>query len=115
MTDKTTADTTAAFELALREPADERYTLRLYVTGMTPRSLRAIENIKRLCETSLKGRYSLDVVDIYRHPELAGEAQVIAAPTLIKELPLPLRRIIGDLSDREKVLVGLDLKKQGGK
>jgi circadian clock protein KaiB len=112
MNDKTPADTTAAFELAVAHTDVERYTLRLYVTGMTPRSLRAIENIKRVCEVSLKDRYSLEVVDIYRQPELAGQAQIIAAPTLIKALPLPLRRIIGDLSDREKVLVGLDLKKR---
>jgi circadian clock protein KaiB len=110
--DKPPADVTAAFEQAVTENDVDRYSLRLYVTGMTPRSLRAIENIKRVCEQSLKDRYSLEVVDIYQHPELASSAQIIAAPTLIKDLPLPLRRIIGDLSDHEKVLVGLDLNKQ---
>ncbi len=112
MSDETPRDAAPDFELSLRGGSDARYTLRLYVTGMTPRSLRAIENIKRVCEQSLKDRYSLEVVDIYLHPELASSAQIIAAPTLIKDLPLPLRRIIGDLSDREKVLVGLDLKRQ---
>ena len=105
-------DTGAALERAAAGRSRECYTLRLFVTGMTPRSLRAIENIKRVCEQALKDRYSLEVVDIYQHPELASSAQIIAAPTLIKDLPLPLRRIIGDLSDHEKVLVGLDLKKQ---
>ena len=112
MSAKTPPDASADFERALEDSSGARYTLRLYVTGMTPRSLRAVENIKRVCEESLKDRYALEVIDIYRHPELAGQAQIIAAPTLIKELPLPLRRIIGDLSDHEKVLVGLDLKKQ---
>ena len=111
MSDEAPFDAASDFEAALQEVPAARYTLRLYVTGMTPRSLRAIENIKRVCEASLKDRYCLEVIDIYQHPELAGRAQIIAAPTLIKELPLPLRRIIGDLSDREKVLVGLDLNK----
>ena len=112
MSDKIPVNAKADFEMAVADAADAHYTLRLYVTGMTPRSLRAIENIKRVCEQSLKDRYSLEVIDIYQQPELAKGAQIIAAPTLIKDLPLPLRRIIGDLSDRDKVLVGLDIKKQ---
>ncbi len=112
MSTRTPSDAGSDFERAASEGSHERYTLRLFVTGMTPRSLRAIENIKRVCEHSLKDRYSLEVVDIYQHPELASSAQIIAAPTLIKDLPLPLRRIIGDLSDQDKVLVGLDLKRQ---
>jgi circadian clock protein KaiB len=88
----------------------ERYVLRLYVTGSTPRSTRAIENMRRICETKLDGSYDLEVIDIYQDPEASREAQIIAAPTLIKLLPLPLRRIIGDLSDSEKVLAGLDLR-----
>jgi circadian clock protein KaiB len=84
--------------------------LRLYVTGMTPRSARAIESIRALCEQHLQGHYSLQVVDIYQHPQLTRREQIIAAPTLIKQLPLPLRRMVGDLSDRERVLFGLDLR-----
>jgi circadian clock protein KaiB len=91
-------------------PAKPRYVLRLYVTGLTPRSLRAITNIKEICEEHLKGRYDLQVIDIYQQPVLARGEQIIAVPTLIKKLPPPLRRIIGDLSDRERVLIGLDLK-----
>lgn len=86
------------------------YTLRLYVTGMTPNSARAISNIKNICEEHLKGRYDLEVIDLYQHPGLAKGEQIIAAPTLIRKLPLPLRRIIGDMSSTERVLVGLDLK-----
>jgi circadian clock protein KaiB len=85
------------------------YVLKLYVTGQTPRSTRAIENMRRICETHLKGRYDLEVIDIYERPEAVREQQIIAAPTLVRLLPEPLRRVIGDLSDRERVLAGLDL------
>jgi circadian clock protein KaiB len=91
-------------------PPRPQYVLRLYVTGLTPRSVRAITNIKEICEEHLKGRYDLQVIDIYQQPVLARGEQIIAVPTLIKKLPPPLRRIIGDLSDRERVLIGLDLK-----
>ncbi len=87
----------------------ERYVLRLYVTGMTPRSARAIENLRAFCEKHLAGRYELQVIDIYQQPELARTEQLVAAPTLIKKLPLPLRRLIGDMSDEERILVGLDI------
>jgi len=87
-----------------------RYVLRLYIAGVSLRSSHAIENIKKICEEHLKGRYELEVIDIYQHPELAERAQVIAVPTLIKKLPPPLRKFIGDLNDTEKILVGLDLK-----
>ena len=87
------------------------YLLRLYVTGVTPNSVRALENIKRICEEHLHGRYQLEVIDLYQQPELAEGEQIIAAPTLIKQLPLPLRRIIGDMSSQERVLVGLDLRR----
>ncbi len=87
-----------------------RYVLRLYVAGMTARSARAISNIKQICEEHLKGRYDLQVIDIYQQPVLAQGEQIIAVPTLIKKLPPPLRRIIGDLSDRERVLIGLDVR-----
>ena len=101
---------TAAFEQSCAKPGRPRYVLRLYVTGMTPRSTRAIASVKEICEEHLKGRYDLQVIDIYQQPVLAEGDQIIAVPTLIKKLPAPLRRIIGDLSDRERVLIGLDLK-----
>lgn len=88
---------------------NERYVLRLYVTGMSPRSITAIENIRRICEEHLRGRYELEVIDIYQHPEAAKEAQLLAAPTMIKQLPAPLRRFVGDMSDEEKILAGLDV------
>ena len=91
-------------------PAEGGYILRLYVTGMTMRSARAIENLRTICEERLAGRYQLEVIDIYQQPELAGREQIVAAPTLVKSLPLPLRRIIGDMSDRDRVLIGLDLR-----
>ncbi len=98
-------------EESLEETADKRkkqkYILRLYVSGMTNRSTRAIENIRKLCEEHLKGRYELEIVDLYQHPEKARTEQVIAAPTLVKELPLPLRRFIGDLSDADRIIIGL--------
>jgi len=87
-----------------------RYVLRLYVTGMTERSARAISSIRAVCDEHLKGRYRLQVVDLYARPHLTRREQIIAAPTLIKHLPLPLRRMVGDLSDRDRVLFGLDLR-----
>jgi len=102
---------TAASEQSLAKPPSRpRYVLRLYVAGMTPRSTRAIANIKEICEEHLKGLYALQVIDLYQQPVLAKGDQIIAVPTLIRKLPVPLRRIIGDLSDRERVLVGLDIK-----
>lgn len=89
---------------------DEKYHLRLYVTGSTPKSIRAITNVKRLCEAHLKGRYTLEVVDIYQQPGLAKGEQIIAAPTLIKRLPLPLRKFIGDMTNTDRILLGLDLR-----
>ena len=87
-----------------------RYLLRLYITGSSPRSTRAVANVKRICEEHLKGRYDLEVIDIYQQPVLAAGEQVIAAPTLIKKLPEPLRRLIGDMSNTDQVLFGLDLR-----
>ncbi len=98
------------FARSLEKSGDQHYTLRLFVTGTTSKSMRAIENIKEICEEHLKGRYDLEVVDIFQKPELAQTENIIAAPTLIKKLPLPLRKWIGDLADREKILVGLDLR-----
>ena len=102
---------TQAFERSQVDSQDKQYVLRLYVTGTTPQSLRAIANVKKLCEEYLKGRYQMEVVDLYQQPQLAQGEQIIATPTLIKKLPLPLRRIIGDMSKTERVLVGLDLLK----
>ena len=89
-----------------------KYLLRLYVTGTTGRSVRAIQNVRRICEEHLKGLYDLEVVDIYKNLPLARGDQIIAAPTLIKRLPAPLRRLIGDMSDEQRVLVGLDIRPQ---
>lgn len=91
-------------------PAEGRHVLRLFVTGATPRSVRAIENLREVLESELPGRYDLEVIDIYQHPEAASEHQVIAAPTLVKLFPEPVRRIIGDLSDVERVLRGLGIE-----
>ena len=87
-----------------------KYLLRLYVTGTTGRSVRAIQNVRRICDEHLQGLYDLEVVDIYKNLPLARGDQIIAAPTLIKRLPAPLRRLIGDMSDEQRVLVGLDIR-----
>lgn len=112
MTDENDSDSYDDFEQALKEIEDGFYLLRLYVTGSTPKSTRSIQNIKTICEKHLQGRYELEVIDIYQQPELARDDQILAAPTLIKKLPLPLRRMIGDLSSEERVLVGLNLIKK---
>lgn len=95
--------------------ASAHYVLRLYITGTTPQSTRAILNIRKICEEHLEGRYKLEVVDISQHPTLAIGEQIIAAPTLIKKLPLPLRRFIGDMSQTERILLGLDLREAATK
>ncbi len=89
-----------------------RYILKLYIAGQSPKSVNAIVNIKKICEENLRGRYELDVIDLYQQPQLAQGEQIIAIPTLIRKLPPPLRRIIGDLSDTEKVLMGLEIRKK---
>lgn len=88
----------------------ERVELRLYVVGQTPKSIRAIVNLKAICENHLKGRYSIDVIDLLEKPQLARGDQIVAIPSLVRKLPLPVRKIIGDLSNSERVLVGLDLQ-----
>ncbi|MCX6927844.1 MAG: circadian clock KaiB family protein [Verrucomicrobia bacterium] len=100
----------AALEKAAAAKPTERYVLRLYIAGMTPRSTLAVENIRKICEEHLEGRYDLEVIDIYQQPTLAEGEQIIAAPTLVKKLPLPLRRFIGDMSNTERILVGMDLR-----
>lgn len=97
-------------ELTISKQQKDKYILRLYVTGSTSRSVLAITNLKKICREYLEGRYELEVIDLFQHPGLALDEQIIAAPTLIKQLPLPFRRIIGDMSNKEKVLLGLDLK-----
>ncbi|HYV12573.1 MAG TPA: circadian clock KaiB family protein [Pyrinomonadaceae bacterium] len=105
--------TTESFEEAIKGGALKRarYILRLYVTGSTGRSLQAVYNLKKICEQHLPD-YDLEVIDIYKDPEAAREAQVIAAPTLVKKLPLPIRKFVGDLSNTQKILVGLDIYKR---
>lgn len=95
--------------MKLSELKRGKYILRLYITGASSRSATALKNLKKICEEYLEGRYELEVIDLYQHPVLAKDEQIIAAPTLIKKLPLPFRRIIGDMSDKDKVLTGLDL------
>jgi circadian clock protein KaiB len=94
-----------------KEPVLGRYLLKLYVTGKSPRAKTAIENLRRICEEELGGVYELEVIDVLERPELAEEDKILATPTLIKQLPPPLRRVIGDLSNKEKVLVGLDVQR----
>ena len=101
---------TEELEKASASRDSEKYVLRLYVTGLTPKSTLAISNVRKLCKTHLADRYELKVIDIYQQPKLATGEQILATPTLIKKLPLPLRKLIGDMSDTERFLVGIDLK-----
>ena len=103
---------TKEFEEAVAASGRGRYVLKLYVTGSTLRSAKAIASLKKVCEEHLKGRYDLEVIDIYQQPTLAKGEQIIAAPTLVKKLPLPLRKFIGDMSDVDKILLGLDLRQK---
>jgi len=103
-------DSAAQCKKKLREKGKEKYLLRLYVAGMTTKSKRAIQSINQICEEHLKDRCELEVIDVFRHPVLAKGEQIIATPTLIKKLPFPLRKFIGDMSDTERILVGLDLR-----
>ena len=106
---------TRAFERALAaKPFAPHYCLRLFISGTTPRSARAIQNIRKLCEERLHGRYDLEVIDVYQHPEYVRPEQILVTPTLVKKLPLPFRKIIGDLSDTERVLVAMDLTSRDG-
>ncbi len=102
------------FERAIAESPDAHFVLRLYVSGMTPRSRQAIDNIRKLCEEHLAGRYDLEITDIYQQPHLAKEEQVIAAPTLVKKLPPPLRKVIGDMGDPGRIMVVLGIVPQTG-
>jgi len=95
---------------APRPRADKLWQLRLYVAGQTPKSLTAFSNLKQICETHLSGRRSIEKIDLVEHPQLSKGDQILAIPTLVRKLPMPVRKIIGDLSDTERVLVGLDLR-----
>ena len=109
MVRKKDQDAGNALEKGLQDTRDKHYLLRLYVTGTSPRSIRAIGNIKKICEENLKGRYELEIIDVYQQPDIATDKMIIALPTLVKELPQPLRRLIGDLSNKKQVLAGLDI------
>ncbi len=100
------------FEKALLEQKGDRYVLKLYVAGMSTKSLQAIENLKRICEENLPGKYELDIIDIYQQPIIAKDGRILAAPTLIKELPPPLKKLVGSMSNAERVLVGLDIRQK---
>ena len=106
------SSTTKEFEKSLKAKQEraEMYILRLYVTGMTPKSINAIENIRKICEEHLKGKYTIEVIDLQKNPQLAAGDQILAIPTLVRKIPEPLRKIIGDLSNTERVLVGLDIR-----
>lgn len=95
-----------------RKPANGQWNLRLYVAGQTERSVRAFDNLKKLCEEHLAGKYHIEVIDLLRDPMLARGDQIVALPTLVRKLPQPVRKIIGDLSNTERVLVGLDLRQR---
>ncbi len=105
---------TKAFDRALNRVQNKRFVLKLYVTGSTPRSVQAIKNIKKICEEHLKGRYRLEIIDLYQEPWRARQDDLTVAPTLIKKLPVPLRTLVGDLSQTGRVLAGLDLLPQSG-
>jgi len=101
--------TTESSTLDWERTSEDQYVLRLYVVGMTPNSVRAIENMKAICEEYLQGRYDLEIIDVYKQPSLAKGEQIVAVPTLVKRVPLPLRRLVGDLSQKDRVLLGLDI------
>jgi circadian clock protein KaiB len=98
--------------IAVRSSAEETYRLRLYVAGQTPKSVQAFRNLKQICEKHLRGRYEIEIIDLIENPQLARGDQILAVPTLVRRLPAPIKKIIGDLSNTERVLVGLDLVRQ---
>jgi circadian clock protein KaiB len=95
-------------------PLNPKFILKLYVTGGSPRTQTALANLRRICDEDLRHEYEIEVIDVHEHPELAERDRILATPTLIKQLPPPLRRLIGDLSDREKVLLGLEVRPGSG-
>jgi circadian clock protein KaiB len=110
MKTKDDSSITRALIKKAKESDKQKYVLRLYVAGMNSQSSQAIQNITRICEEHLKGRYDLQIIDIYQQPAIAQSEQIIAAPTLIKKLPLPLRKFIGNMADNGRILIGLDLR-----
>jgi circadian clock protein KaiB len=110
MSENQEKDIAARLEEALAQQDQEKYVLRLYVAGVTRKSLRAIANLKKICDEYLPGRFEFEVIDIYQQPFFAKEGQIVAAPTLVKELPPPLQKFIGDLSNTERILAGLNLR-----
>ncbi len=108
-------DSIEIFEQAIKGSSKKKYLPRLYIAGTSARSTRAMNNLKQICEEHLKDRFELEVIDIYQQPAIAEGEQIIAAPTLVKKLPPPLRKFIGDLADTEKILVGLDIKSKADK
>ena len=115
MTDKDPINSYDDFEKALADSKHARYVFRLYVAGNTLKSANTILNLRKVCEEYLKGRYELEIIDIYQQPSAAKADDVIATPTLVKRLPLPIRRIIGDLTEKERILVGLNLTEADGR
>lgn len=109
MTDTYPKDSADSYKRAVEDSQAGKYVLRLYVSGNTNRSTRAILNLRNVCEEYLEGRYELEVIDVYQQSSLAKQDQILATPTLVKSLPLPIRKLIGDLSETERVLVGLDI------
>jgi len=105
--------TTLDVELVEQAAGTEEFHLRLYVAGASPKSLEAFNNLRKLCETHLASRYEIEIVDLLEHPRLARGDEIVAIPTLVRQLPAPMRKIIGDLSDTERVLVGLQLAPKG--
>lgn len=93
-----------------KKPKEEKWALRLYIAGNTPKSMTALANLKKYCEEHLDERYTIEIIDLLVHPQLAAGDQILAVPTLVRKVPVPVRKIIGDLSNEEKVLVGLDLR-----
>jgi circadian clock protein KaiB len=110
MSKRTTAKPAQEFEKLLADLEKKKCVLRLYITGTTPQSMRAITNVRKILDEHLRGYYKLEVIDLYQQPQLARREQIIAAPTPVKQLPLPVRRVLGDMSRTERVLVGLGLR-----
>ncbi len=104
-------DELTQLEEAIRAASEGHFVLKLYVTGSSPRSSTAVSNLKNICEMYLPGRYELEIIDIYQQPELAAQNQLLAAPTLVKESPYPMRRLVGDMSDEDRVLYSLNVHK----
>jgi circadian clock protein KaiB len=113
----TPKEKTGANQKIREQPKDlsDKWILRLYVAGQTPKCLTAFANLKKLCEDQLKGKYRIEVIDLLENPKLSRDDQILAIPTLVRKLPVPVRKIIGDLSNTERVLVGLDIKGSQGK